>query len=497
MDNTTPSKPSFSSGQRWGVFFSVIFSIILMAAIMVMLNYLSSRYYKRVSWSSSSQNRLSLRTIALLKTITNKVSITVYYDKEDVIYPMVDELLEEYHLANPLIQLDKVDYLADATRAQKVKAAYKLSSNEDKNLVIFDCEGRHRIVSGATLAESKIEQAGSHGGTNEFIRHIQGFTGEQKFSGALLSVINPKPSHAYFVTGHGEHQLESENSDRDGYKKFGQVLEGHNVIPQTINLIGTNAIPRDCSLLVIPGPRRAIPAVELAKIREYLAQGGRLLVLFNYYTVKNTITTGLESLLEDWNVRVGDNVIADPPNTSLADGAMIVSRVHPNHPLVSPMYNGSGLAMYNPRSIEALQPSTQVPGAPEAKALVSTSEFATIGENATPAKGRVPIIVAVEKGRVQGVISERGTTAIVVVGDSLFLDNENIGKADNSDFAGFTIDWLLDQAQLLQGVGPHAVKEYMLTMTSWQLSQVRWVFLAAMPGAVLLLGFFVWLRRRN
>jgi hypothetical protein len=237
----------------------------------------------------------------------------------------------------------------------------------------------------------------------------------------------------------------------------------------------------------------------LVKIQQYLAEGGRMFVLFNSYTVLNDVPTGLEALLQDWNIRVGNNIISDPPNTMM-NGAIVVNlATKVNHPIVTPMASGSGLAMFNPRSIEAVQPAKQFPGAPEAKALMFTSDSATVGPGAipTPAKGNVPLVAAVEKGRVQGVVSERGTTAIVVAGDSSFLNNSYIDFADNRDFASFVVSWLLDQNQLLQGVGPHVVKEYTLMMTRSQIDQIRWIYLGAMPGGVMLLGFLVWLRRRN
>jgi hypothetical protein len=120
-----------------------------------------------------------------------------------------------------------------------------------------------------------------------------------------------------------------------------------------------------------------------------------------------------------------------------------------------------------------------------------------VGENPIPTHYRVPVMVAVEKGSIKGVITERGTTAILVVGDSIFLDNQGIDFAANRDFAGFAVNWLLDQTQLLQGVGPHPVKEYKLMMTKAQMNSVRWLFLAAMPGGILVLGGLVWFQRRR
>jgi len=42
----------------------------------------------------------------------------------------------------------------------------------------------------------------------------------------------------------------------------------------------------DCNLLIIAGPRTELSETELQKIDQYLAQGGGLFVLFNYFSIK-------------------------------------------------------------------------------------------------------------------------------------------------------------------------------------------------------------------
>jgi len=107
-------------------------------------------------------------------------------------------------------------------------------------------------------------------------------------------------------------------------------------------------------------------------------------------------------------------------------------------------------------------------------------------------------MVAVEKGAVQGVITERGSTRLVVVGDSLFLANGWIDAAvGNRDLANSAINWLLHRTQLLEGVGPRPIKEYRILMSAAQLQRTQWILLGGLPGAVLVLGTLVWLRRRK
>jgi hypothetical protein len=108
-----------------------------------------------------------------------------------------------------------------------------------------------------------------------------------------------------------------------------------------------------------------------------------------------------------------------------------------------------------------------------------------------------PLAVAVEKGNVKGVITERGTTRIVAVGDSIFLTNHQIESAGNRDFAHLAVNWLLERTQLMQGLGPRPVGEYRITLAAQQRHTVQWLLLGALPGAVLIFGGLVWLRRRK
>ena len=106
-------------------------------------------------------------------------------------------------------------------------------------------------------------------------------------------------------------------------------------------------------------------------------------------------------------------------------------------------------------------------------------------------------MVAVEKGGVRNVTAERGTTRMIVAGDSLFLNNANLETEGNHPFASYAVNWLLARDELLVNVPAQRIVDYKLTMTAAQMSGARWLLLGAMPGAVLILGALVWLRRRR
>jgi hypothetical protein len=416
--------------------------------------------------------------------------VILYYDKDEPLYSTVAELLNQYHLANSKITIQRVDYLRDAGGAQKVKADYKLVSGGEKNLVIFDCDGRTKIVDGAALTDYTLERVVG-GKQGEVRSRPVAFKGERTFTSVLLAVTNPKRLTAYFLTGDGEHQFDG-TDEVNGYLAFTGLLRQNYIKVEPLTLLGTNTVPMDCNLLVIAGPTSVIPEPVLEKIDQYLTQGGRLLALFKFESVNKPV--GLERVLLKWGVHVGSNVVKDPENT--VAGTDVKVRQFARHPVVNPLQNQSTLHLILPRTIGKLKAAAQAADAPRVEeiALSGPNSF-LLGDTAR--KQPFPLAVAVEKGAIKGVITERGTTRMVIVGDSIFLANRQIDSAANRDFAGFAINWLLDRTQLLEGLGPRPITEFRLAMTHTQMRAAQWLLLGAMPGSALVVGWLVWLRRRR
>jgi len=489
-------KPSFSPGRKWSIGFNVFLIIIVVFSVVGMINYLSRDYFYRFQWSSRGKIELSPLTMKFLQSLTNQVKVTLYYDKSESIYTTVSALFDEYKFINPRISVETVDYLRDPAGAQKIKDEYKLAAATDKNLIIFECEGRPNIIPGDALSKYILEQLPSEK-EPKFRRKPIAFFGETMFTAALLKVTNPKPLNAYTLQGHGEHLIDSGDGDY-GYLKFALLLRSENYIRvEPLSLLGTNGVPADCNLLIIAGPRSALPDTELDKIDQYLAQGGRLFVLFNAFSVRKE--TGLEKILAKWGVEVGHNTIKDLQNSSSGtQGVDIIVTDFSTHAIVNPLL-GSEIDLIRPRSIGKLNNPTPAVDAPRVDELADTgpNAVALSVDDPNPQPRRFPLMVAVEKSAPKGVITERGSTRIVVVGDSIFLANVPIQSVANRDFAGYAVNWLLERTQLLEALGPRPIIEYKLVMTQKQLQQVEWLLLAALPGSILLLGILVWLRRRR
>jgi hypothetical protein len=496
---------SFSAGRRWGILLSVLVSTAAVVAIVLMVNYLGARHFERYRWSAQGGQKLSPLTTGLLRSITNDVTVMLYFQRSDALYSDIADLLKEYQHENPRISWQTVDYVADAVGAQKVKLTYGLGADKDR--VILDCGKKTPVIIPGDLfgrASVTMTEGGPTDATGKrtpsFEKHYTQFSGESLLDGALLTLTSDRRLLAGYVRGHGEPDLDGQGAL--DYAELNDVLVGCNLQTTYLTLTGTNQIPAACNLLIIAGPTSALSADEVRKVRTYLAGGGRLLMLYTY--ALRGRQTGLEPLLAEWGVDVGDNYVTDQDNDIAAPGGadkslpiIWVNHFNPKSDLISPLLN-SRIYMYVPRSIGARRTSGD--NVPTVEELARTGprgviHYNTGGAVATPG---VPLMVSVEKKTVRAGI-DSGVTRIVVAGDSLFLGNVPMNSAENAngDFAHLAVNWLLEQTTMMQNVGPRRMVEYKLVMTQAQMRSVRWIFMGALPGGILALGGLVWLRRRR
>ncbi len=500
MATSTSPQPSFSPRRKWSIAFSVTLATAAVFLILAGVNYLSSQYFfKRIYLSADTRVRLSPRTLSVLKGLTNEVEVTVYYDKESPVYGDIMSLLNEYQAHTRKLSVKTIDYYRDPGAAEELKAKYKehMGSVTNKDFIIFDNGGRVDFVNGnwLTTYRYELDPSTNQDDTTINLKHkLVGFNGEMLFTAKLFAVTQSKRLKAYFLQGHGE-RSPNERKELDGYGRLADIFQRNYVETATLdNLFGTNTIPLDCNLLVIAGPQAEFQPAELEKISQYLDQGGRLFALFDVHSVDHQI--GLEATLAKWNVRVAHSIVRDADlRTDTANTSFAITNFAP-HEITTPLI-GKYVEIALPRPIGRVKASSQAADEPQVTELAFSSIHSVLGENPASDARSYPLMVAVEKGAPKGVVTERGTTRMLIVGDSLFLDNEMIGALLNEDFADSAVNWLLERTTFLEGVGPRKVSEYQIVMNRGQVRAVKGILLGAIPGGILLLGGLVWLRRRN
>jgi ABC-2 type transport system permease protein len=493
---------TFSRGRKWNIALQVVVAVAAFMAIVVMVNYLSARHFKRFHWSDRGSVALTPRTLALLQSMTNQVEVTVFFDSEAVLFVPVNQVLEEYRAASPNLTVRKVDLHRNPAAAQAVRTRYNLPPQTDDNLVIFDHAGRKRVISERMLTDKDYEQVPNADQIELVARH-RTFKGELMFTSAIADVIAPRDYKAYFLAGHNEHDPSGAEAQM-GYASFADLLALNNLRFDVLSLGAKGDIPDDCDLLIIAGPQQKFYPAELDRIEQYLNQGGRLLAMFSIGPALLT-GTGLERLLTQWGVDVGANLVEDAANARQGQAVAFLTSRYGQHPIVSPL-GDTRLQVLSTRTIAARREAAGLAGTAVTE-LVYTGTNAVVytqfpdGQAIRTGRdpvGEFPLAVAVEKGGLPGVTTLRGgVTRIVVTGDSFMFGNQLLDYMGNRDFANQIINWLLDRSELMAGIGPRPMQDYQLALTPAQLRGVRLVLIAGLPLGALFVGFLVWLRRRS
>ena len=476
--------------QRLAISLNTVAALALAAVLLLMVNYLSARHYRRWDWSRAPLYRLSDKTLALLAAMTNQADVVVFLPPGQALYDDVDRLLREYEAASSKLRVERVDPDRDLARTEELKRVYEMT---EPNLVVFDVEGRRKYVRAEDLADYDYDPL-QYG--EEPVR--TSFKAEQMFSSALHDLIQGRRPVVYFVAGHGERDV-TRTARGIGYSEIAESIRRDNAEVRALTLGQVQHIPEEADALLIAGPDKRYSAGELDVLREYLERKGRLMVLLDALT-----QTGLEPLLAEWGVRVADDVVLDPART--LTGRELFLTTYEDHP-ISRRMAGLTSVLYFPRSVKPLaSPAAGDPAdRPQAVALARCSEggWAETDPDQSPMRfdperdqpGPVPVAVAVEKGAAPSLEMEIRPTRLVVFGDSDFAAN-GILSGGNADLFLNSLNWLLDRDSLL-AISPKPLEESRLILAQPQLRALFWILVAGLPLLAAAAGLLVGLRRRN
>ncbi len=484
-------------GLRLAVKTNMLASVVLAFIIVVLVNYISSRYHAHWNISKNDYYALSDKTKSLLDNLPSEVNLFMFFKKNNPFYDDVKNLLREFSYEaekqkDIRLKVTIVDPERDLAEVRKLKQKYSL---DKVDTILLECNGRTKYIESDDMIDRKPELT-DRGPVNTIV----GFRGEEMISSAIQNVINEKRPVVYFLSGHGEHSLE-DTSEQAGLSSVGYKVVHDNIELYSLVLTKQTGIPDDCSALVIIGPNTKFSLVEIDMISTYLEQGGRLMLLLD-----PRAETGLEPLLEKWNVKLAADMVVGLTLTGRETLIMNYGR----HPITENLKTVSTL-FYLPRSVEMLVTPDQNDRAADRPhvtllALTDAKGWAESNLDKRPFKrekesdrmGPISVAVAVERGSVSGIDLKIKSTRLVVFGDSYFISNGALanGIGGNIDIFMSSLNWLLERSEMLY-VGSKAPGELRLEMSSKKLRNVYLLVAVAIPAIIALFGIIiVWIRRR-
>ena len=327
-------------------------------------------------------------------------------------------------------------------------------------------------------------------------KEIVAFASETEVLKGVLRLLNPGTDVVYFLTGHGEQDIEQ--GGETSLTRAKGTLESKNYAVKPLNLLVDNKIPEDASVIVIAGPLQPISVSEVELLKDFLANGGSLIIMEN--------PTGLtefgddadpiaEMLATDWGITLNNDIVIDlnSPQPTTAAAAF-----YDSHPVTTNMNN---LVSFYPftRSMSATGAVEGVTLTP----LVQTNERSWGETNFEDLQqgGQVGYDEGVETlgPLTLAMAGENATTGgrVVVFGTSLFAADQIFDQYGNGDMFVNSVDWSAEQEDIAN-ITPNTPTERTFNPPD----QIQWIAILLgsvliIPGLIVLAGVSTWLTRRR
>lgn len=290
----------------------------------ILLNVVASLVFERFPLSldltSNMIYTLSDDSKEFASSIDKDVKITVFMDEETVTggpfgadYEELNRIFMQFHemtnqyvsASNERVSVEYVDLTANPTLANQYEK-YDVTTYS----ILFECEGRHRVISYEKLFNATQTGAGYMGNpTYDYDSNVETILASQ-----ISLVTDAREVSVTMLTGH-----EEDVYTVDGLK---QTLELNGYNFTDLNLTSQSDFPKDSTLAMIVGPTVDYTEEELTRLRSWLSNNGKLgrnlLVLLNPSVSISKIPNLCEFLEVDYGIEVTDNVVYETSTDRLA-----------------------------------------------------------------------------------------------------------------------------------------------------------------------------------
>ncbi|MHC4713261.1 MAG: GldG family protein [Planctomycetota bacterium] len=477
---------------------NALFMALLATVLVTMVNFIGNRHYEKWDMTAAGVNTLSEKTIQVLESLGSDVTILVCDRAAQ------SQLVEAYASLSRLLDLYKeesrriyVEILKPDVDPQKTALVLQKYGIEADIGALFDDVF---IASGNRSRNLKLREMMDYvrDPYNPMQSRPTAFKGEQSITSGIVEVSSEKQPKIYVLTGHGERSIKDEGAP--GMLELAAALKRDYFALEELAGIPDDGVPEDCDCLMILGPRVPLAADEIASVSRYLQRGGRVFICLDFEG-----TSGLEGLLGQWGVEVGEDIIiSQDARTLLGSPAAFVTINFGEHEITSPLmrfqvafnFARSIGGRSTPRAEVTTLVSSSAQSYAERDLETMHSEQTSLFDEDEDAKGPISVGVAVEEQANPGAPAAEGkrTARLVVFGD-VDAFNNNMMKLGmlfkNLDLCRNSINWLVERKELI-AIDARPERQHILAVDGAGKRAVFWLMVAGLPLAVLLMGGLVW-----
>lgn len=444
--------------------------IAIIIAVIALANFLADRYNKSYDSTANKQFSLSDQTIKIVKGLKQDVNIQYFDRTSNLSDPRGNarDLLDRYANLSPKVH---VEYIDPTKRPEIAKA-----------------EGVRTYGTIFVKTAGKTEEA-------------KNLT-EEDVTGALVRALKGGVRTVCVVTGSGEHSLD--NTNEDGYSSVKDLLEKNNYKTQVLNLVQKPEVGKECTVLMVGGPKLDyVPAVVDA-IKKYVEGGGRALFALDpplqFKGDEIAPNAALTGQLANWGVTLDKDLIVDPNPVNRLFGfsaAVVLVSDYESQAIVREL-KGANTAFPLVRSMD-----TKSADKTTVDKLFSSSSDCIGATNLTSGavnpndknNKKGPFTLAAAGTYNAGQPNNNGR--FVVVGSSDWMANNILPARSlaNRDLFLNMMNWLSSDEDLIS-IRPKEPENRPLAMTVRQMRVLLYSTLIAFPLIILVGGISVWWKRR-
>jgi gliding motility-associatede transport system auxiliary component len=438
--------------------------ILVVVAVVVVANVLADRYNKSVDATANKRYSLSEQTSKIVKGLKQDATIT--YFNQSTRFREGKDLLDQYANLSPKVHIQYVDPDKEPQLAREAGI---------RNF------GTAVVQIGAKKEEAKAMT--EEGVTGAFIRDLKSNTRTVCFAG-----------------GSGEHQID--DSDREGYSRFKDLLGKDNYETKSIDLLQKAEIPSECTTLVVAGPTHNYQQPEVDAIKKYVEDGGRALFLLDpplkIGRAEIADNDALTGLLASWGVTLDKDLILDlnPIGQIMGLGPQVaLVSSYGTQPIVSDLKRtATGFPLARSMEIKNTDKTTVEKLFDSSASSLATQNLSSPAVNVRDPKNKKGPLTIAAAGTYK-TAKENSQGRFVVIGSSGWADNRFIDFNGNGDLALNSVNWLASDEDLIS-IRPKPPEDRRITMTRSQFSLVRATSQFVLPLVVVFAGVAVWWKRR-
>lgn len=440
---------------------AVVFSLIIFISVGICVSVLSSRWGCRIDITEDRLYTLSEESEAMLAALGQPVTLTVFDLRTD--FPaIVANLLDSYDCASEKIT---VEYCDPYHEPQKIRQLNSRGLDVSQSDIAVQCGGNSKLLSVNELFQ-----------LDDSKNYVTRLMAEQQISSAIASVSKTEKGSVLFTDGHGETPSASL-----------MALFGNNQYRTSFAELSVLGIPEDARLIVICAPRKDATPQEIELLSSFMERGGAVLC---FMAPGSAELSRFGEFLAERGIGLTDDALREP-SLSIAGNELNIAASYANHE-INTYFARNRRYVVSP-STSAVEQLYVKQGRTKTEPVLRSSpdSYTALGECGSAA-------LCVSSQRISTDSSGKECEQnLIVFGSGLICGDDLLGeeKLANGDFLLQTLTWLVGDEELMN-VPVKDLTADILPATRHLTRVYIAVFTVAVPLAILVIGLFVYIRRR-